>query len=464
MSPCLVLPSSPGVRRPEREVLKHLRISQRALRNLRWRVGCWWTALALLISIAVEVMYRRNIDLQAPAFWDHFLFETTFNLRLMLLGLAPLADDKRFTRVIIAIDACFLLQVRIDAAFRLGFGQGWEEHVTYSVFYLRGVIFIAFCLWAMMPAEARRAQERLWKSLAVYAALSLAERFALIAFRMLTCNCFHLFPVYGEVVPDIACLLMTLSPDMRYFLQRRVWMVLERRALCEGAASLACLMGQCPPEQVVAQARQRFKCVRLEDISLEVLACNSPSLAAGALASPCLLGECDAFISHSWAADPKAKWLALQAWRATFLRENGREPLVWFDKCCIDQHNIEVDLQCLPVFLQGCSRFVALCGPTYLSRLWCVLELFTYTHMGGKLASMDVVPVFRAEQEVEDLEAIHRAFDTFDAQRCECSVSTEKDRMLSIIETAYGGLQPFNTVIKTIMYDVRQTLRDAALP
>lgn len=103
------------------------------------------------------------------------------------------------------------------------------------------------------------------------------------------------------------------------------------------------------------------------------------------------LGECDAFVSHSWSDDSEAKHSVLQAWGRAFEEEMGREersdirPLVWIDKACLDQKNIERDLRCLPVFLAGCSRLLVLAGASYPTRLWCALELFTFVYLGRDL-------------------------------------------------------------------------------
>ena len=48
------------------------------------------------------------------------------------------------------------------------------------------------------------------------------------------------------------------------------------------------------------------------------------------------------------------------------------------DKACIDQGNIQQSLACLPIFLAGCQTLLVVAGPTYCSRLWCVMELFTF--------------------------------------------------------------------------------------
>jgi hypothetical protein len=76
-----------------------------------------------------------------------------------------------------------------------------------------------------------------------------------------------------------------------------------------------------------------------------------------------------AFVSHSWRDDPTEKWRALQAWRESFVRENGREPTVWIDRCCLDPDQLSAVLPCLPVFAAACDKMLVLRGSTYLNRL-----------------------------------------------------------------------------------------------
>merc|ERR1712226_1422987 len=111
------------------------------------------------------------------------------------------------------------------------------------------------------------------------------------------------------------------------------------------------------------------------------------------MGEPCSLGKCDVFLSHSW-HDPMAdKWLALQQWRTGFVNRHNREPVIWLDKGCIDQGDVESDLRCLPIFLSGCKELLVLLGPTYLHRLWCVMEIFNFVHMGGEFIT--VIPLLR---------------------------------------------------------------------
>merc|ERR1712217_437814 len=92
------------------------------------------------------------------------------------------------------------------------------------------------------------------------------------------------------------------------------------------------------------------------------------------------------------------KWKAFQKWRDAFRTEHGRSARIWFDKACINQNNIEADLCGLPVFLSGCNKLLLLCGPTYLSRLWCVMELFTFVHIGGTDDNVEIVALLPEDQ------------------------------------------------------------------
>jgi hypothetical protein len=87
------------------------------------------------------------------------------------------------------------------------------------------------------------------------------------------------------------------------------------------------------------------------------------------------LGEVDVFLSHSWHDPADAKWKALKAWATQFEKKEGRSPIVWLDKACIDQGNINDSLACLPIFLAGCKYLLVVAGPTYVERLWCVVRL-----------------------------------------------------------------------------------------
>mgnify|MGYP001364275246 CR=1 FL=1 len=43
-------------------------------------------------------------------------------------------------------------------------------------------------------------------------------------------------------------------------------------------------------------------------------------------------------------------------------------------QACINQEHIEASLAGLPAYLSGCRFLLVLAGPSYLRRLWCVVE------------------------------------------------------------------------------------------
>merc|ERR1712176_750644 len=166
------------------------------------------------------------------------------------------------------------------------------------------------------------------------------------------------------------------------------------------------------------------------------------------------MGECDVFVSHSWSDDASAKWDILQRWRKEFIEDVGREPTIWFDKACINQTSIDADLRCLPVFLSGCRSLVVLCGVSYLSRLWCIMELFTFVHMGGRPADVYFLPVLRAGCEEQDRALIDTESKHFDARDSTCYLKQDKQRLLSIIHAAYSDMTIFNEAVQEIFAQV----------
>ena len=130
--------------------------------------------------------------------------------------------------------------------------------------------------------------------------------------------------------------------------------------------------------QVQRISAERLRYVTLDLITEAELADNKPNPLLFECSSKGRFGEIDAFISHSWSDPSDGKWSALQRWREEFKSRHGREPRVWFDKCCIDQGKLTDSLLCLPVHLAACRKILVLAGPTYVTRMWCVLELFVF--------------------------------------------------------------------------------------
>merc|ERR1712117_138977 len=93
---------------------------------------------------------------------------------------------------------------------------------------------------------------------------------------------------------------------------------------------------------------------------------------------------------------------------------------------------------------------VVFCGTTYLSRLWCIVELFTFVQMGRSTDKIEFQVLTRDACEEKDAAAIVRAFECFDAEKCQCFLAEDKDRIVQIILGAFGDMASFNREVAAI--------------
>jgi hypothetical protein len=160
------------------------------------------------------------------------------------------------------------------------------------------------------------------------------------------------------------------------------------------------------------------------------------------------LHEVDAFISHSWSDDGDAKYVRMKEWAA------GRDVSIWLDKACLDQRDITTSLAGLPVFLAGCKQLLVLAGPTYASRLWCVMEIFVFVRMGGNTKQDMVVRLLSGTDNFQKLL-------NFDAGTALCFDLNDRERLWAVIETAFGTFDPFNKIVRDMLTDKLQRGRSA---
>jgi hypothetical protein len=113
-------------------------------------------------------------------------------------------------------------------------------------------------------------------------------------------------------------------------------------------------------------------------------------------------------------------------------------------KACIDQTRIEDSLAGLPVYVSGCKRLLVLCGRTYTSRLWCIMEVFTFLVMG---AEKDRVELKR----ISDAPEISEALMHFRTSAAQCYLQEDRQRMLAIIESAFGTHASFDDAVRRLL-------------
>jgi len=322
-----------------------------------------------------------------------------------------------------------------------------DSHVQGAVYQAFNCIFVLMSLVSLFCIGSTRVQGMMWATLRTYFSLNLLWELTLLPLGYYEIACHHCW--FSFVWVDILALFLSTSRGLQDFVHSRLRHTFERTKAKVAAASIAGLLGGCDAHHAVAQAAARFRCIDLTMITEEEMATSDPDPAIYKRTVQVRLGECDAFISHSWSDDAAAKWAVLQQWRENFIAQHGREPKVWIDKFCIDQTNIAADLRCLPIFLNGCKKMVALCGPTYFGRLWCVMELFTYYHTGLSHDRLAVMPVLRVDQHDVDWAAMHAAVDSFDVGHCECGSTGDKDRLMEIVRA--DGIQAFNAEMRVLL-------------
>lgn len=220
------------------------------------------------------------------------------------------------------------------------------------------------------------------------------------------------------------------------------------------AAGIASVVGGRDAESVIATAEARCRTVPLDKVTKDDFACNLPvqsGLHLNQFTEFAELGDIDCFVSHSWHDNPEAKWEALQRWRQDFKeKSDGREPSVWLDKYCIDQSNITADLLCLPVFLAGSKELLILQGPSYLDRLWCIMEILIFLYMGGLPERITLRNLGQSQT------SLRSTLSSFSVCNATCTKAEDKDMLLAIVEAGFGGARRFNRTVVELLRKVEQ--------
>lgn len=134
-----------------------------------------------------------------------------------------------------------------------------------------------------------------------------------------------------------------LTPALRGRVRRAIseWGLPEN---ARGLAMMAMLMSEGPLgtdfRSVARDAARRFRgipfsALRPEHMSKAHATEEERAELAKFVVFPPLNGV-DAFVCHSWSDDGFAKYSALASWAETFRMTHKREPIVWFDKACVD--------------------------------------------------------------------------------------------------------------------------------
>ncbi|GMH52717.1 hypothetical protein TrRE_jg67, partial [Triparma retinervis] len=405
---------------------------------------------------------------------------------MMLLGVMP--NDVKIIRFLSLVAALSLIQVGFIA---LGLGlfglltkpypDGAEKNVCETrdsgcvMFVTKfGVLASVYALGGGMCATllkrkpnakgfaedqfvtpARTVLEKLW----LYARVSigLAGAAIVISSAAMVNNMSALDSYYSEEQFEsdvfMGCMWMMTSVLYRSAVRRQLHAFLgsiNTSGETKSAASIAALIGGLDPATSLARAQSRFRTISFKHLRREDLLANSQRDEENqenelySMTEKTMLGGCDGFISHSWSDDGGLKYEALKKWASDFEEKRGRAPQIWLDKACIDQTNIDDNLQVLPIFLAGCEKLIIVAGTTYKSRLWCIMEVFTFLKMGGSPERVVVIPVGLGKDEAK------ASFDQIDVCLCKCYNENDKQKLFAIIEQGFGTFLEFNLIVRSV--------------
>ena len=245
---------------------------------------------------------------------------------------------------------------------------------------------------------------------------------------------------------------------------------LETRGEVRAAATVSALLGGIDPRVAIHRAEESFRGIlfselREADLLDARLNAREEGDSLAAHSKPCALGSVHCFLSHSWNDEAKGKYAALQLWATEFANENGHEPMLWLDKACISQLDIEMSLKVLPVYLSLTRTMLIVAGPTYHRRLWCILEVFTFLRMGAGLSRIMVRPIVDSGDAEKSMAQVRQAFQTLRVQEAGC-FSADQALLWAAIETGFASLDEFNGLCSAALLhaiDATKPLRLSAL-
>lgn len=436
-------------------------------RKRRIQVPCFVVAVWLgLLSLGALALARGRVG----GLW---LLSVSIGLRNMsvsalLLTLLPTSNRAIRWAARVAVGVGFILLGSIAlVTWRAYLARDRLGAVSGLALALLQACCISAVAGALWDQKVGHLLERLWRIWGCHLSGEGCVKLIVTMTRIALCGCFDPIELWDWASAAV-CLLLAGLVHSRCYTRVQAWLA-SKGGRVATAASIAALIEDSSAHDLVLSACTRFRYVTLDKVKEEEMAKAAPDPGLHDRSRPARLQEIDAFVSHSWHDDSKSKWAALQEWRAEFkLRNRGKEPKVWIDKYCIDQRDIEANISSLPIYMAGCRTLLLLVGDTYLTRIWCTVELFVFMAMGGKpdritlrrlqnqsphSIPLECSPDHDASGAWQDLSS-SIGLRTFDVRRADCHLATDKERLVGMILGGFGGPEAFNQAVRSLFADV----------
>ena len=103
---------------------------------------------------------------------------------------------------------------------------------------------------------------------------------------------------------------------------------------------------------------------------------------------------------------------------------------------------------CLPVFLSGCQQLILLVGPSYVTRLWCVMECFIFMRIKGidETAAQQTSQYLKVKELSSDAD-LAQTLARFKSANAQCRYDRDRQRLLAVIEASFGTTRSFDELV-----------------
>ena len=86
-------------------------------------------------------------------------------------------------------------------------------------------------------------------------------------------------------------------------------------------------------------------------------------------------------------------------------------------------------------------------GKTYISRLWCVMEVSIYMRIKGTTSIGELSSQLTIKLLGEDATSISERIARFEAAKAQCRHDRDRQRLLAVIEASFGTTVPFDELV-----------------
>jgi serine/threonine protein kinase len=206
-----------------------------------------------------------------------------------------------------------------------------------------------------------------------------------------------------------------------------------------------------------------LRCVNFNDLSAELLNPDkTPHADLYALSQPCIPGEIDFYVSHSWHDSHFDRFSALSSLAQRFFSNHGRYPRLWIDRACAKPETTGATcsrLQLSPMVIKLSNEVAFVIGPTYFARLWAVWELYSTLLLAGE--SVNAAGHRVQVMSITGMRSMRTALDTFDAANLRCYNPNEETQLFSVFSTCR---RDFNQQVRSFgpILDELQQLQQVA--